>query len=176
MLQKNLILYRTIHQNNGQCYKKIWYCIVQLVWEFYIIILIVQNYFFDLYPAKIFAKSFFPCKKINFCNWLISNRISFNLNLKRGHYYYYYYICILQTISTRASPTHNFDRFKCQQESSMSSEISVFISLFSSRDTEVSLGVYISRECVHRTFHFAFKGHLPTCVARKREILISKIQ
>jgi len=39
--------------------------IFQLVWAFYIIILIVQqNYFSDLYPAKILdlsAKPFFPC-------------------------------------------------------------------------------------------------------------------
>jgi len=37
----------------------------QLVWAFYIIILIIQqNYFSDLYPAKILdlpAKPFFPC-------------------------------------------------------------------------------------------------------------------
>jgi len=58
----------------------------------------------------------------------------------------------------------------------MSSEIYVFVSLFSSRDSGVSLAVYISREYVHRTFHFAFKGHLPTYITRKREILISKIQ
>jgi len=48
-------------KNNEQCYKKIW---KQLVWTFYIIILIIQqNYFSDLYLAEILdlsAKPFFP--------------------------------------------------------------------------------------------------------------------
>jgi len=48
----------------------------QLVRTFYIIILIVQqNYFSDLYPAKILdlsAKPFFPCTHTTFGMWIMS--------------------------------------------------------------------------------------------------------
>jgi len=55
------------HQNNKQCCKRFWYSsifdsISTIIW------IVQQNYFSDLYPAKILdlsAKLFFPCTAAN---------------------------------------------------------------------------------------------------------------